>query len=174
MGITPQCSPIKNKIFVYFCRGTYKRKRKKPKLRLNHEFNYQNNYIYHSYAFFHVENDSRAFFITIGRSRLHHLDSFLVDERGELVRNGTSVYEYYTDFDCVYDRIYFLERLLKECLTQENSTQRNISHPDLMVLHFPQLKAPTYHAVSMGDSTLHLNWVIWLFGLVILICCCLK
>ncbi|XP_043656924.1 uncharacterized protein LOC122622510 [Drosophila teissieri] len=173
MGITPQCSPIKNKIFVFFCRGIHTRHRKKPILR-SQEFNYQNNYIDHSYAFFHVENDYRAFFITIGRSRLLHLDSFLLDERGEFIRNGTSVYEYYTGFDCVYDRIYFLERLLKECQTEQNSTHRNISNPELMVLHFPQLKAPTYHTVSMADSTLHLNWVIWLFGLVILICCCLK
>ncbi|KQS39245.1 uncharacterized protein LOC26526732 [Drosophila erecta] len=172
MGISPQCWPIKNKTFVYFCRGIHRRP-KKPRLR-SQEFQSHNNYISHSYAFFHVENDSRAFFITIGRSRLNHLDSFLVDETGEFIRNGTPVYDYYTGFDCVYERIHFLEGLLKECLTEQNSTQRISTNPELMVLHFPETKAPTYHDVSIGNSTLSLNWVIWLLGLVILICCCLK
>eukprot|EP00099_Drosophila_melanogaster_P006116 NP_001247057.1 uncharacterized protein Dmel_CG43062 [Drosophila melanogaster] len=172
MGISPQCWPIKNKTFVFLCRGIHERRSKKKTLSTYYTLpHYHNQDENHKYAFFHVENDSRVFFITIGRSRLNNLDWFLVDKWGKFIRNGTSVYDYHTGFECVYKRIHFLERLLKECLAKQNSTQRNSTNPELMVLHFPETKAPTYHMVSIGDNTRCLNWVICLLGLVILLCC---
>ncbi|XP_017008005.2 uncharacterized protein [Drosophila takahashii] len=169
MVLNPQCWPIMEKTFVFFCGGKYERIPKKSKKRASQLY-YHNQDQDHSYSFFHVENDTRAFFITVGRSRLHHVDSFMVDEMGKFIRNGTSVYDYYTTIDCVYRKIRFLERLLKDCLVKENITQTNTSYSEMMVIHFPESKAPTY-TESLGENPIYFNWLICLLGLFLLLCC---
>jgi len=169
MVLNPRCWPIKEKTFVVFCRGKHERMPKATK-RPTSQLQYHNQDQNHTYSFFHVENDTRAFFISIGRSRLYHKDWFLVDERGKFLQNGTSIYDYYTKFDCVYKRIRFLERLLRECLDKENRTQENFTNPELMAIHFPETKAPTY-TVSIGENTLCFNWVLCFLGLLLLLCC---
>ncbi|XP_016980325.1 uncharacterized protein LOC108045489 [Drosophila rhopaloa] len=168
MGLNPQCWPIKEKIFVFFCRGVYERRPTKPRTPRLHYHNQDQN---HSYAFFHTENDLRSFFITIGRSRLHHLDWFLVDSMGKFVRNGTPIYDYHTSYDCVYKENHFLHKLLKECVDKAPRLNTTLElYPDLMVLHFPQTKAPTY-TVSVGENLLYFNWLICFLGLFLLFCC---
>ncbi|XP_017118819.1 uncharacterized protein LOC108140520 [Drosophila elegans] len=168
MGLKPQCWPVKEKIFIFFCRGVYEIKKTRPQ---TPELYYRNHDQNHSYAFFHMEDDLRVFFMTIGRSRLHHFDWFQVDKMGKFVRNETPIYDYHTSFACVNKENRFLHRLLKECMDKEAMFNTSFDHyPEMMVLHFPQTRAPTYTA-SFGDSTLYFNWLICLLGLFLLFCC---
>ncbi|XP_017083732.2 uncharacterized protein LOC108116385 [Drosophila eugracilis] len=168
MRLNPQCWPIREKIFVYLCRGIYERKPKKTKWRGPQLYNH--NHHESSYSFFHVDNDTRAVFISVGKSRLHSLDWFQVDGRGKFVQNGTSVYDTNTSFECLYKKNNFLGRLLTECLQKENVSKNLITNPQMMILHFPDTKAPTY-TVSLGDNTLYINWVIYILGLVLVLSC---
>ncbi|XP_017062113.1 uncharacterized protein LOC108102023 [Drosophila ficusphila] len=165
MELSPTCWPIKDKKFIFYCRGTPERPiqgRLQTREHHHHDHHHHNHNTNNSFTFFHVEDDLRAFFITIGRSRLHHLDWFVVDKCGNFIRNGKSIYEYKTDFSCVYKRIKFLEGLLEEC-----SDAKNASHPEFMVLHFPRAKAPTF-TESVADSNIYFNWLICFAGLLLL------